>query len=81
MIDLPRRTTWADLLEGVFEVDALRRPQCGGRMRILSAITEPDVVRRIPSCLDLPPRPPPPGSSKEPRELAEGESAPELAGG
>ncbi|MGH0034207.1 MAG: transposase [Myxococcota bacterium] len=54
-----RRTLWADLLQRVFEVDALSCPRCGGRMRVLAAITEPDVARRILACLNLPTRAPP----------------------
>jgi hypothetical protein len=56
---LPRRIAWADLLKRVFEVDALRCPACGGRMRLLAAITDPSVARRILECLSLPPRAPP----------------------
>lgn len=55
----PRRTTWANLLQRVFEIDALRCPGCGGRMRVLSAIMDPDVARRILECLKLPARAPP----------------------
>ena len=80
-VDPPRRTVWADLLQRVFEVDALRCPECGGRMRILSAITEPDVARRILACLDLPSRAPPLGSYTRTGELDDGESATELTGG
>lgn len=54
-----RRTRWADLLQRVFEVDALCCPRCGGRMRVLAAITETDVARRILACLNLPTRAPP----------------------
>ena len=54
-----RRQPWAELLQRVFEVDALQCPCCGGRMRILAAITDPDVARRILMCLWLPPRAPP----------------------
>ena len=64
----PRRVAWADLLQRVFEVDALRCPACGGRMRILSAITEPDVARRILDCLHMPSRAPP---LAEPKPRAE----------
>lgn len=56
-----RRIAWADLLRRVFEVDALRCPDCGGRMRLIAAITEPEVARRILECLALPPRAPPLG--------------------
>ena len=54
-----RRIAWADLLKRVFEVDALRCPDCGERMRLIAAITEPDVAGRILECLALPPRAPP----------------------
>jgi hypothetical protein len=64
----PNRVAWADLLQRVFEVDALRCPACGGRMRILSAITEPDVARRILDCLHMPSRAPP---LAEPKPRAE----------
>ncbi len=59
-----RRTAWADLLQRVFEVDALRCPGCGARMRVLSAITDPDVARRILDCLRMPSRAPPIAASK-----------------
>jgi len=54
-----RRSLWAELLQRVFEVDALRCPRCGGRMRVLAAITEADAARRILACLNLPTRAPP----------------------
>ena len=54
-----RRAPWAELLQRVFEVDALACPKCGGRMRVLSAITDPTVAGRILRCLALPARAPP----------------------
>ena len=54
-----RRIPWAKLLQRVFEVDALRCPRCGGRMRVLAAITDPMVAARILRCLALPSRAPP----------------------
>jgi hypothetical protein len=65
-----RRTDWADLLQRVFEVDALRCPGCGARMRVLAAITDPDVARRFLDCLRMPSRAPPlaePGPGAEER--------------
>jgi hypothetical protein len=59
-----RRSLWAELLQRVFEVAALRCPRCGGRMRVLAAITEADVARRILACLNLPTRAPPPARSR-----------------
>ena len=58
------RMAWADLLQRVFEVDALCCPSCGARMRVISAITDPDVARRILDCLDMPSRAPPLAASK-----------------
>jgi hypothetical protein len=54
-----RRFAWADLLKRVFEIDALRCPGCGGRMRLIAAITEPSVARRILDCLAFSSRAPP----------------------
>ena len=60
-----RRTAWADLLQRVFEVDALSCPKCGARMRVLSAITDPEVARRILDCLQMPSRAPPFGPAQQ----------------
>jgi len=68
---------WADLLQRVFEVDALHCPVCGSRMRILSAITEPDVARRILEWLDMPPRAPPVGAARAEAEVLGDESSAE----
>jgi hypothetical protein len=61
------RSTWARLIKKIFETDPLLCP-CGGRMRILSFITDPRVVDRILQHRESPrskaqdpfePRPPP----------------------
>jgi hypothetical protein len=57
--DSPRRMRWAALLQRVFEVDALQCPQCGSTMRLISAIEDPTVARKILECLGLPARAPP----------------------
>ena len=54
----PRRLPWADLLHRIFGVEALRCP-CGESMRVIAAITEPTVAKRILECMRLPPRAPP----------------------
>jgi hypothetical protein len=54
----PRRLPWADLLKRIFGVEALRC-ECGHSMRVLAAITEPKVAKRILECMRLPPRAPP----------------------
>jgi hypothetical protein len=73
-----RRTAWADLLQRVFEVDALRCPGCGARMRVLSAITDPDVAHRILDCLKMPSRAPPLAASKPRAEERSDEPSSEL---
>jgi len=71
-VPAPRRTVWADLLQRVFEVDALRCPDCGDRMRVLTAITDPAAAARILECVGVPSRAPPVGavtpSSRDPFE-------------
>lgn len=57
------RMRWAALLQRVFEIDALRCPQCGWTMRLIAAIEDPDVARRILECLKLPARAPPLGDA------------------
>ena len=42
-----RRRTWAQLLARVYGVDALKCRRCGGRMRVIAVITDPEVVERI----------------------------------
>ncbi|HUU26474.1 MAG TPA: hypothetical protein VM123_01560 [archaeon] len=49
--DAPERKTcrraWARLIYQVYEVDPLKCPQCGGRMRIIAFIQERDEIIRI----------------------------------
>jgi len=49
----PRRLPWADLLQRVFGIEALRC-ECGHSMRVIAAITEPTVAKRILECMGLP---------------------------
>ncbi|MGM0488950.1 MAG: hypothetical protein ACQESR_19590, partial [Planctomycetota bacterium] len=43
-------STWARLIQPVWEVDPLTCPQCGGAMKIISFIErrQQDVIERIP---------------------------------
>jgi len=54
----PRNYAWAELMRRVWEFDVLAC-ECGGRLRILSAIHPPETTRKILDCLGLPSRPPP----------------------
>jgi hypothetical protein len=53
-----RRISWARLLARIWGVDALRCERCGGRMRVLAALTDPSVVVKILEHLALPSEPP-----------------------
>jgi hypothetical protein len=54
-----RRQRWTELLQRVFEIDALLCPRCGSTLRLIAAIEDPAVARRILECLKLPARSPP----------------------
>jgi hypothetical protein len=56
------RMRWAALLQRVFGIDALQCPRCGSTMRLVAAIEDPGVARRILECLRLPARAPPLGA-------------------
>ncbi len=45
------RQRWAQLIKHVYEVDPLVCEKCGSRMRIISVILDPDVIKRILSLL------------------------------
>ena len=62
----PSRSKWADLLQRVFEIDALRCSYCGGKRRLIALLTDGAVVRKILSS----PRPRHRGASASPRPCA-----------
>ena len=43
----PARIDWASLLWRVWGVDAMRCPGCGGRMKMIAALTERAAIVRI----------------------------------
>ena len=43
----PSRASWARLLRRILEVDPLSCPACGSELKIVSVITEPDVIDAI----------------------------------
>ena len=55
----PRRLRWAALLQRVFGLDALRCPRCGATLRLIAAIEDAMIARRILECIGLPVRAPP----------------------
>ena len=53
------RRSWATLLARVFRIDVTRCPDCGGRMKIIAALTEPSSIRHCLQGMGLPARAPP----------------------
>ena len=47
------RRAWAELLKRVFAIDVFFCDRCGGRRRIVAAITQPDVARAILCCVNV----------------------------
>lgn len=62
---------WADLLRRVFEIDVSRCARCGGRLRFVAAIDDPEVVRRILGHLGLPTSIAPPLPARSPPGLTQ----------
>ena len=53
------RLAWAVLLARVWAIDVTECPACGGRMKILAAVTDPCSIRRYLEGVGLPARAPP----------------------
>jgi hypothetical protein len=53
-----RYIPWAELLKRVHDIDALSCPKCAGRLRMISLIMEPTVVRSFLESIGLPYKPP-----------------------
>ena len=54
----PHRLAWATLLARVLEIDVTECPACGGRMRIIAALSEPASMRRYLQGMGLAAQPP-----------------------
>ena len=55
----PPRISGAALLARVFALDVIRCPACGGRLRLIAALTDPASIRRYLHGVGLPTQPPP----------------------
>lgn len=53
------RISWARLLARVFDIDVETCPLCGGKTKIIAAIDDPKVIKKILEHLNLPTTPPP----------------------
>jgi len=47
MTPAPRHWAWADLMRHAFDIDVLACPRCGGRLRLMATVEDPDAVRAI----------------------------------
>ena len=72
----PSRIPWADLLQKVFAIDVFCCDNCGGRRRVISAITDAAVAQKILLHLDLPTRAPDLLPARAPPSPAQLELAP-----
>lgn len=65
-----RNYWWAELMKGVLELDVLECDRCGGRVRILAVIHQPEAITRILECLGLLSKPPPISPAAPDREVS-----------
>ena len=42
-----RHWAWADLMRRAFDIDVLACPRCGGRLRLIATVEDPDAIRAI----------------------------------
>ena len=42
-----RHWAWAALMRRAFDIDVLACPRCGGRMRLIGTVEDPDAIRAI----------------------------------
>ena len=75
------RVSWARLLKRVFDIDVTKCNKCGGQMKIIAAIEDPKVIKKILAHLGLPTKAPtpwpvrgPPDSFDEYRRFEESHS-------
>jgi hypothetical protein len=49
----PRHWAWADLMRRAFDIDVLACPRCGGRLRLIATVEDPDAIRAILAALEF----------------------------
>ena len=42
-----RYWAWADLMRRAFDIDVLACPRCGGRLRLIATVADPEAIRTI----------------------------------
>jgi len=67
----PRAWTWAALMHRAFAIDVLASPHCGGRLRLIATLHDPEVIRKILARVGVgPPGPSPSPAPPEPDAAA-----------
>ncbi len=62
--------TWARLLKRVFDID-IEHCACGGKLKLIAVIEEPDVIEKTLKHIGLDPQPPPIAPARRRAELFE----------
>jgi hypothetical protein len=57
----PRAWSWATLMHRAFAIDVLACLHCGGRLRLIAALHDPAVIRKILAPVGIAPSGPSPG--------------------
>jgi hypothetical protein len=65
-LPLPSRIPWAELFRRVFKEDVLQCARCGGRMEVISFLTEPAPIKAILASVGLPSTGPPRSPPRRP---------------
>jgi hypothetical protein len=60
---------WATLLRRSFDADVLACARCGGRLRLLGEVTDPNAVRLVLESLGLPTEAPRAARARDPTDL------------
>ena len=63
------RVDWATLLRRSFEVDVLKCPRCGDRLKVLGEVTDPATIRLVLGSLGLPADAPRAARARDPTDL------------
>lgn len=66
-------STWARLIHRIYGEDPLVCPKCGGRMKIISFITEAATIKQILDHVGIPSDPPQTSPSRAPPKMVQGE--------
>ena len=70
----PKRMSWARLLKRVFNIDIGLSPKCSGKIKIIAAVEDPSVIRKILTHLELPTTAPRLAPARGPPESAQRDS-------